>query len=179
MLKRIISGSVIFFMLCIMSYFVIQALKPEKLPIGSKMPEVVYQALNEKKILTPNDSTFTFIMYFDQNCKHCRYMLKVLNKFYDKLKNVRLILLTSDEKFMETRGPRFWANLYPAPNVIWGIIDREQYARQFGRIVTPSLFIFDQTGHLIWKRKGEIRIEKIVEVINHSGDPEHRIRSDK
>jgi len=179
MLKRIISGGVTLCMLFITVFCVIQALKAEKLPIGTKMPRVLYQTKRGKKVLIPGDSTFTFIMYFDQNCKHCRYMLKVLNKFYDKLKNVRLILLTSDEKFMETRGPRFWANLSGAPNVSWGIIKREYYSQHFGRIVTPSLFIFDQTGHLIWKRKGEIRIEKIVEVINHSGDPEHRIRSDK
>jgi hypothetical protein len=68
-----------------------------------------------------------------------------------------------------------WPYLVQSPNALFGIIDRSRFISEFGPVINPSLLFFNHRGILKEKLLGEVKFEKIVQMINKHPVPEQQM----
>ncbi len=152
---------------------VISSKKTERLNEGSTMPVLCYQKNKGEKVIERDPTKMTVIIWFHPNCKHCLYQLDLLNENLSSFYHAQFFFFTDDLIFPEDRCLGKWPNLTSADNVRFGIIDKPTFEDHFGSVVMPSVFIFDRSGKLTNKTFGEVKIEKLLELINTTIVPEH------
>jgi peroxiredoxin len=173
-LARILAGLFLLAFLTLTGLLIYGALQPETLPIGAPMPEMEFQTESGERILQPDSACMTLVMYFHSGCKNCRAQLRKFNENTEALENTRIILLTHENNFFEKKRTRAWPRLAQAKNITWGIASKDALLEHFAPHVTPTTYIFDQTGRLVSKISGEARLEKILNKIKKAGGPERR-----
>jgi len=128
---------------------------------GTKMPELMFEGKmgNERLI---HDSTMTMvIIWFHPDCEHCLYQLTQINAHIDLLRDTKFFFLTAEKDFPSTRHLGLWPNLTSADHVRFGVLDKESFKASFGKVITPTTFIFNKQGKLVEKIFGEVKIQKI------------------
>jgi hypothetical protein len=169
-LKRVsLSGFVAIF-ICLIMWLVIEAVKPESLPVGSFMPELEYNGIQRSYMLEPDNAHNTMIVLFHRNCEHCLYQINLFNNEFINFIGKKIILLTTEKNFFKNNFQKQWPVLADADNVHWGVVNKKVFKNTFGSTATPTIYLFNKSGHLINKIRGEVRLERILE--NLSG-PEH------
>ncbi len=175
MVKRIMS---LLFFLVILTAFVWllqEALRPEVLPVGSELPELSYLTQNGKNHLKQDFGRVTLVMLFHPDCEHCEYQLNQFNDHFEKFDNMILVLLTMDQNFFVNDQIKTWPVLSQVNNVCWGIVERNHFKDLFGSFAYPSSYIFNQSGILSHKIRGEVKIEKLLSTIQDFGGRERQI----
>ena len=75
---------------------------------------------------------------------------------------VRMFLLTNDREFFEKNEMMKFPSLAAAKGIIWGEVDSSQFKEKFGSLATPQIFLFNKSGQLINKFRGEVSVERIL-----------------
>ena len=171
LLKKIFLFLFMIIFLGLIGWLFYQASKPDVLPVGSFIPELEYSDTTGTHVLKPDSSQFTMIVLFNPNCEHCQYQLNQFNIHLNRFANTQLFLLTTEQNIFNKNYLEQFETLAQAENVHWGIVDKKQFKGKFGNIVLPSIFLFNKTGKLINKIRGEVRIEKIIKKL---GGPERQ-----
>jgi peroxiredoxin len=140
---------------------------------GSKMPDLIFEGKMGKELLVHDSTMTTIIIWFHPDCEHCLYQLTRINAHIDELSNTKFFFLTADKHFPSTRHLGLWPNLTSAGHVRFGILDKERFMALFGKVITPTTFIFDRRGRLIEKIFGEVKIRKIQYILDSINVPEH------
>ena len=126
-----------------------------------------------KDYLTRDREKSTVIIWFHPDCEHCLYQLTQINDHIHLLKGVRFFFFTAEKNFPAAQHLGLWPRLTSSAFVHFGIVDKENFSAVFGRIVTPTMFIFNREGKLEEKLYGEVKIGKIQRLISHSTVPEY------
>ena len=163
MRKRIIASAILLLLASFTGWLIIVASGPEVLPLGSVLPEIDYLAKNGADMLKNDSTKETMVIFFNSECSHCKYELSELNNNIEKFENVRIYFFTIEKDFFQKPVVEEWKNLYTAPNVSFGIVNKSSYENKFGGIVTPSIFFFNTSNKLTKKIYGEMRIERLLE----------------
>ena len=166
------------FLLLISGMFLISLLKTKKIdkfPIGSYLPNLTFESIRGKDHIGEDSLLATVIVWFHPECSHCEYQLNVIDRSMHRLDNTRFFLLTSDREYFKNFHHISWPNLVNAENVFFGIIDEIKFTKEFGPMVTPSLLIFNRLEELENKIQGEVRLEKMLNIIDNLKVPEHTI----
>ena len=108
----------------------------------------------------------TIIIWFHPDCENCRYQLNIINGNIERLAEVRFFFITADTNFFKNKYKIKWPNLVQSSDVIFGIINKSKFIDEFGPVVTPSLLFFNRRGILRDKLYGEVKVEKILHLIN-------------
>jgi len=175
LLKRIFTAIFMVVFLALIGWLIFQATRPEILPLGSPMPELRYFE-GTKFLLLKADSTHnTMVVLFHRECRHCQYQLKQFNNYLNDFGDTKIFLFTTEGNFFENNGPKQWNTLAHAKNVHWGIVNRNEFKKKFGSILFPYIFLFDKSGELCFKIKGEVKLQKILRNLKNLGGPEHQI----
>lgn len=180
MLHRIFIGTVLFLFLTLVGLITYIAFQPQKLPIGSPMPEIDYLAESTIKRLQPDTARMTMIVYFHSDCEHCQYQLQTFHDNLSAFQNTQIILLTCEEDFFAKGRMKNWPNLTKMSNITWGIVSSQQLTKNFGARITPTIYIFNRTGTLSSTIKGEAKLEKILMELRKnsgSGTPSQRLHN--
>jgi len=114
-----------------------------------------------KERIDYNMQSATVIIWFDPDCKRCESQLKTINTNINRLNNTRFFMLTDKDDYFRSGYQNKWPQLQQAPNVQFGIINKNCFESEFGPVVKPSLFIFNSIGVLKEKLYGETKAEKI------------------
>ena len=171
-LKRIFSIIFLLIFGYLIGWLFVQALQPEVLPVGSSLPKFEYSDSIRKKTLMHIKSQNIILVLFNRGCEHCQYQLKQFNKNMDKFVDTQLILFTTEQNFFTKGYIEQFDILAQAENVNWGIVNKKEFKSKFGSMVLPSIFLFDKSGKLINKIRGEVKIDKIIENL---GGPERQV----
>ena len=163
MRKRIIAAAILLLLACFTGWLIIEASGPEVLPEGSVIPIIKFTVKNSIEVLKPDSTKKTMVIFFNSKCSHCKYELSELNNNIEKFENVRICFFTIEKDFFQKPIVERWKNLYTAPNVSFGIVNKSSYENKFGSMVTPSIFLFSTSSKLIKKIDGEMKIERLVE----------------
>ncbi len=163
MRKRIIAAAILLLLACFTGWLIIEASGPEVLPEGSVIPIIKFTVKNSIEVLKPDSTKKTMVIFFNSKCSHCKYELSELNNNIEKFENVRIYFFTIEKDFFQKPIVERWKNLYTAPNVSFGIVNKSSYENKFGSMVTPSIFLFSTSSKLIKKIDGEMKIERLVE----------------
>lgn len=146
-------------------WLVIEGSRPEVLPIGSKLPEIEYTGFNGVQKLKANNLHKTVVIFFSEECPHCKYELNVLNENAGKIKGTNFYLITPDKDIFTNGFTEKYPALKKAENIKFGVVKKEDYADKFGTMVTPVFYFFNTKGKLTAKIKGETKIELILKKI--------------
>lgn len=161
MKKRIIAIIFVAIFITSIVWLIIEGSKPEVFPIGSDLPKIsILTHYGRKTITETNDRTL--IIFFSKECPHCKYELSVLNKNITKLEEAKIYLLTADKDYLKSEEIKNYSNLINSKNVIFGIVNKEEYKAKFGSIVLPNLSFFNENGKLTAKIKGETKFDRIL-----------------
>ena len=168
-----IIGTVLIIAFSLFVVFLTQVRKMEKYPMGSKMPKISFEGIMGKDSIVSDSSRLTIIFWFHPDCEHCRYQLTILNTNMQNLLHTRFFLLTDERKCFNKVYLKSWPSLHTSQNVFLGVIDKDRFADEFGPVVNPSMFVFDQSGVLREKLYGEVKFEKIQQIIKTNYVPGH------
>jgi peroxiredoxin len=138
---------------------------------GTKIPELIFEGKMGKENLTNDDDKTTVIIWFHPDCEHCLYQLTQINAFIDLLSNTKFFFLTAERKFPSTRHLGLWPNLTTAEHVRFGVLEKERFMASFGKVTTPTTFIFNKRGILVEKIFGEVKFQKIRRVLESIKTP--------
>jgi peroxiredoxin len=147
--------------------------KYQRMNPGAKVPDLIFEGKMGKECLVHDSTMTTVIVWFHPDCEHCLYQLTQIDAHIHVLSSTKFFFLTADKNFPSTRHLGLWPNLTSAGHVRFGILDRERFMASFGKVITPTTFIFDRQGHLIEKIFGEVKIKKIQYVLDSVNIPEH------
>lgn len=125
-----------------------------------------------KEKINYSSQNATVIIWFHPDCKRCESQLNTINSNINRLSNARFFMLTDMDKYFKKDYQKKWPRLQQAPNVQFGIINKNRFESEFGPVVKPSLFIFDSVGVLKEKLYGEIKAEKIHRLTQKTLVPE-------
>jgi len=175
-LKRVFTIVFIAIICGLLSWLVLQSFKADVLPIGSTMPELRYFDGNIQKIIKPDSLNSTLIMIFHRNCEHCQYQLSQFDTNLDKFGETIIFLLTPETNFFKGDSgdsiKQKWPLLASSENIYWGVVNRSEFKEKFGRFVFPSVYLFDNSGKLCFKIKGETKLQSILDKLNTLSGPE-------
>lgn len=127
------------------------------------MPSFTFTELNNSLFSDTdirNKNGKVVINYFNPDCEHCQYMAKNYLQHADKLKNLRIIMVTLADSTSTTGFvKRFELNTLPGIVILRDT--KFQFEKIFGPSIVPSFFIYD-SRKLIKKITGETRIENLL-----------------
>lgn len=175
MFKRFLTITTILFLSFLTAWFFIQAMKPETLPVGSTLPDLQYESSTGIESIHPDHRPF-IVLWFHEDCDHCIYQMKLLDKYIDELKGIHLYLLTSDRSFIINRRERLYPRLSSEYSVHWGFMTNSHFKKLFGSTARPTMYFFDREGYFFQKITGEMKISGILKIIDsmrlQAGDPQ-------
>ncbi len=145
------------------SWVVAAASRPEVLPLGSAAPSFAFATVRGRATFRPSPGGRTLLILFHSRCAHCTYEFDTLEPHLDRLAGTDLFLLTTEDSLNMAAIERRWPRLARSEHVTWGTADRDVFARHFGTVMTPALFLFDATGKLVHKWLGETKLEVLLE----------------
>ena len=172
--QLLITTFVVIFMSSVI-WLIVEAAKPEVLPVDSLIPEIEYTDLFGQHVLTRDYTLNTMVVLFHRKCDHCNYQLKLINDNIEEFINTQIFLLTTEKIFFKSEYIMQWNDLGNANNVHWGTVERDVLKKRFGSTVMPSIFFFDKGGALYNKIRGEVKLLKILSILrNHCKKSERR-----
>jgi hypothetical protein len=114
----------------------------------------------------------TVIVWFHPECEHCRYQLDVISRNIHRLQKVRFLFITGEKDFFQKKLSLAWPDLVKSSHALFGIIDNSRFIDEFGPVITPSLLFFNHSGELKEKLLGEVKVDKIIQLIDKHPVPE-------
>lgn len=129
---------------------------------SSTIPTFSFTSVNHNDIITPTDfkTGNLIINYFSTDCDHCQYMATSFFKNSAQLKNVKIIMVTTDDKKKVTAFIKAY-NINVVPNITVLLDEKKEFPSKFGTSVIPSFFIYKDNKFL--KRIiGETKIENLI-----------------
>ena len=100
------------------------------------------------------------INYFSTDCDHCQYMATSFFKNSTKLKNIKIIMVTADEKIKVNAYIKSY-NINLLENVIVLLDTKKEFLSKFGTSIVPSFFIY-KDNKFLKKIVGETKIENLI-----------------
>jgi len=159
---------VLFVIICsvlgLLVWILIRASSEEVLALESPLPKLTFIDKMGNTEIIYQQGRMVLVLYFHRTCDHCQYQLEVLNTHCKDLSGLKIYLFTSEQNFFQE--PIKWGRLQNAENITFGIVNKNRFYKNFGTLVTPSIFIFDQAGSLTEKIHGEIKFEALLKEIS-------------
>lgn len=160
--KRAVFICVGILMILFMSWLIFSGLQPPVLPVGSPLPKLGIETCAGLDTLRCTPGRPVLVMLFSTRCPHCVYQLELFEKRLLDLASFRVFLLTLERDFRLCEDILRWRRLAAAESVTWGWVNGSEFISQFGNGISPSSFVFDIDGHLVYKIRGEVKLTKIL-----------------
>ena len=130
------------------------------LPIGNNVPNIEFADFNLYNTFGNHDATFLY--FWKTGCAQCKREHAEIKEVYDQLlaKNINVVgfgLDSDNEKFQETILGLPWNNISDLKGV------KSEYIQSFRLKSTPSTFLLDRNGKLLYK---QISISELIKKIN-------------
>jgi thiol-disulfide isomerase/thioredoxin len=107
----------------------------------------------------------SIIVFFNSECDHCKFQIQEIEKYNQKLKEVNVLLISSEE----LTSLQSFASLFDFENIpsfqFLKIYEKDVY-KAFGSLTVPHIFIYDKDNNLKREFKGETGLEAILQHVN-------------
>jgi hypothetical protein len=153
-------------------FYYLQLEKTTRYPVGKRMLNLTIEGKMGQETISFNSTLNTILIWFYPECEHCLYQLNTINNHLERLPATRIIFLTGERTFFSNNYRIHWPNLIKSSHVLFGIVDKSRFIDEFGPVITPSLLFFNHEGILKEKLLGEVKIAKIVKLIQKYTVPE-------
>lgn len=104
------------------------------------------------------------LIYFNTQCDFCQFELKELEKSVSKFENTEIVLISAEPlDTLRKFGQKYQFHLYPNAGFYHCCYDTLQ--KHFGKLISPTTFIYGTDGKLIRQFNGTTRIDEMLKVI--------------
>lgn len=134
--------------------------------LPEELPEFTYRSGSDSVHFTNPDKDLLLII-FDTNCS-CRRIITYLDGQLDKIQQMEILLLTTDEELFQSPAYYRWKAFRKAQNVEFGIISSELKQKVFGVSAPLHAMIYSKTGHLLKDLGKEVNIRAVVHQSNRT-----------
>ena len=133
------------------------------------IPNFKFYKLN-KTLFTNKDlisNTFSFFLFFDPNCDHCRLAIQKLNQHYLECSQTTIYLIVAIEdapnmiSFLNNYGP----NLLNKKNIILLEDMQAEFIKKFHPTKYPSIFLYSKKNRLMLYDDKAEGVNKLIEMI--------------
>ncbi len=164
MLKKVL---VVLFLTTVVSTIymrVMNSTRSEGIHVGDGIPYLTFRNSAGAVETVSNDSLKVIVCLFHSECSHCKRQLESFDANIDQMNEVKLILLSDeDDLFMKVKGA--YTRLQDTAVVKWGIVDRREFEKIFGKNGTPATYFFSEGGKMISRFRGEVSFARIRELL--------------
>jgi thiol-disulfide isomerase/thioredoxin len=129
----------------------------------SVLPSFTFTTLKNEAFYTKNlfsAKDKIIFNYFNPDCEHCQSMANSYLQNADKLKAVKIIMLTLADSTVTAK----FASLYKLNTIPSIIVLRDtkfQFEKAYGHMIVPSFFVYKE-NKLVKKIIGEAKIEYLL-----------------
>lgn len=134
------------------------------------LPNVSFLNIEGKLINLHNfDKTNPLIIiYFHAECEHCQYEAQEIGHNANMFDTCQLLMISANDSIKQLKDFCAKYNLWEVEN-IEVLIDKEnRFSETFGRVVIPSVYIYDKNQKLKKRYLGETKLEAIISQIQNS-----------
>lgn len=128
------------------------------------LPDVVFQSLDGDSV---NLMAYDWIkplvvVFFNPECEHCQYEALEIAQHAEAFSGSQIVLITDDDSLARIRIFCETYHLWEVDNIEILLDTDKQIKRVFGRMIFPSVYIYNIKRNLRKKFLGEIRAEAII-----------------
>lgn len=115
-------------------------------------------------------NTFSFFVFFDPGCDHCKQAIQALNQQYKKCKRAAIYLIVAIEDvsnmvpFLNEYGP----NLLNKSNVVLLKDTQNEFIKKFKPRKYPSIFLYSKQQKLLLYSDDENSINTMIKLTSSS-----------
>ncbi len=129
------------------------------------MPNLEYINENGLNQLKTDSTMHLLVVLFREDCKICSDQIDDLNN-YEKISSfMKIVFVTTDIHFLKSGASNRWINLFEKEQILFGVVKRNNFLDRFGSLITPSYYLFNQKGTLIWMARGKVPFEQITMIM--------------
>ena len=155
-------------LLCFLGYQVYTKMQyKEEVETALKtMPDFSFETLEGKTFTQNNLETDqpTVLIYFNSGCDYCQHEAQSIEQHIESFKDVQLVFVSYETKeTIQQFSKTYKLNNYD--NIILLCDTRDDFATRFDATSIPYLLIYDKDKKLIAKHKGQLKAEKIIEML--------------
>ncbi len=165
MYKKIIVISFFVVFVGITTWFFIESLTSEKLPLGSNLPSFTYIDTKGTKTIDKNHSDKIIIVIFSINCPFCKTLVTDFDKNISQFSSTRVYLIAKETNLFDVikkNKLKHISNLLKANNVYFGYMKDKTAEVKFGTSSVPATYVFNKDNKLIKKFKGSTNVNDIL-----------------
>ena len=157
--------SIVLILILVSCFYIVKEInKKNKIEvIIAKTPEFSFLTLDNHSFSNKNiknRNSRLILNHFNPNCEHCQYMTGEFLKDSQKLKDVKILMITSADSASVAKFNSDY-KLSLLPNIIILRDTNYQFQKTFGTGVVPSFFIYEQ-NKLVKKVIGETIIDNLI-----------------
>ena len=137
--------------------------KNDSVSTANEMPALHITTLNNEIVDTKGLKGNTIFILFQSDCDHCQREAQEIRNHLTSFVSYQIYFVSADS----TEAVQKFANDYDLSskdNISFAIATVDEIIKNFGSIPTPSVYIY-RDQQLIHKFHGEVKIEKILEVL--------------
>ena len=105
------------------------------------------------------------IVLFSDRCGICIEQLNTFNRDFYVHPFLDIVFLTTDVNFLINHRSDRWPSLSGHAQVIFGVVKRSAFRKAFGTLITPSFYLFDHKGTLVWRKRGRASFDYINKIL--------------
>ena len=166
--KIYVFGAGLIGLIMILAYMSMDSIKNQPWRPGKKLPAVEYLSKNGLRRLESESDRYKLIVLFNENCSICVKQLEDLNDNDSVHTLIDIVFITTDINFLINRRAEIWENLNSRNQIRFGIIKRKTFLEKFGSLITPSYYLFDENGELLWMAIGKVAFSQINMILLRS-----------
>ena len=163
-IKKLIIAVVLLF-LSFMGFQIVQKLQYKQQQL-SILPKFSFQTLEGSaftKANLPKNNKAVFI-YFNTECGYCFYETKDISEQLEHFKATTLLLISNESK-EAIKAFAIKQNLLDKDKVICLQDSTYTFAKQFEANSIPYILAYDAQGKLLLRHKGQLRAEKLLQLL--------------
>lgn len=180
-MKRQVRYIVLFFILFVLGglwYFSYKQVSAKKATIEriENLPPIMIETLKNGKALLndfSNDET-KLLIYFNTHCDFCQFELEGLSKRLPEFENCEIVLFSAEPI---DSLQKLYSQFHESYNVTIGHCSYDTIVKYFGKLGSPSIFIYGADNKLVKKFSGSTRIDELLDVIYNAKCKEKENRS--
>lgn len=142
--------------------------KQEVLEMLESIPEFSFTTLGQvrytKNDLTPGKATV--FIYFNSTCDYCQHEAQDIAQNISEFSETQLVFVSTEpleviERFAKSYGLLDHENVDFVQDPNW------TFATEFDAVSIPFLLIYDETGTLVKRHKGQIKAENLLKALQY------------
>ncbi len=178
-MRRVLAATVTVTMLLLAGWLLLEAAKPDPMPLGSVLPDLEIRTLEGVgTTFRTGGASRLVVMVYHTTCSACVEELRMLEGDVERFAtlDLTLALVTDEDAEVVDLLREDWPALASSPRVQWVLSDDAALEEAFPLPGTPGLYVFGRQRTLLRKVLGQKTLDALLAGLHKIGAPEASTR---